>query len=74
MAERGVSRAEFIRRRRGSDFVGRRDEVGVFQANLERVAALTALSFCSTSTGSRGLVRPRWSGSGTPRHVIATAR
>ncbi|MFJ2171059.1 tetratricopeptide repeat protein, partial [Streptomyces griseofuscus] len=45
MAERGVSRAEFIRRRRGSDFVGRRDEVGVFQANLERVAGADGFEF-----------------------------
>ncbi|MEU2358660.1 tetratricopeptide repeat protein [Streptomyces misionensis] len=45
MAERGMSRAEFIRRRRGSDFVGRRDEVGVFQANLERVAGADGFEF-----------------------------
>ncbi|MGW5497721.1 tetratricopeptide repeat protein [Streptomyces olivaceoviridis] len=45
MAERGVSRAEFIRRRRRSDFVGRRDEVNVFQANLERVAGADGFEF-----------------------------
>lgn len=45
MAERGVSRPEFIRRRRGSDFVGRREEVGVFQAILERVAGADGFEF-----------------------------
>ncbi|MFI1607007.1 tetratricopeptide repeat protein [Streptomyces griseofuscus] len=77
MAERGVSRAEFIRRRRGSDFVGRRDEVGVFQANLERVAGADGFEFLFhvhgiAGAGKTSLVR-QWDTKARDRYGAVTA-
>ncbi|MER6274019.1 tetratricopeptide repeat protein [Streptomyces sp900105755] len=77
MAERGVSRAEFIRRRRGSDFVGRRDEVGVFQANLERVPGADGFEFLFhvhgiAGAGKTSLVR-QWDAKARDHYRAVTA-